>query len=266
MPGEPASSVAVLDPPATATPPVDAVAGRRARGRRARRRRGRGRGRRARGRRARHRRRRARRAGRSRGCATGSDGRAAPSPATSARCAAARSTTRRGTSSKRRCCSPTSACRRRSGCSTRCAIAPRSRTPPMPTRSSACCAPRSSTSSRTTPDRTLHATPAEANVWMFVGVNGVGKTTTIGKLASQQVADGRRVVLAAADTFRAAAADQLELWAERTGGEIVRGAGGCRSRFRRVRRDGRGARRGRRPRARRHRRAACTRSATSWRR
>jgi fused signal recognition particle receptor len=73
-----------------------------------------------------------------------------------------------------------------------------------------------------TPDRTLHATPAEANVWMFVGVNGVGKTTTIGKLASQQVADGRRVVLAAADTFRAAAADQLELWAERTGGEIVR--------------------------------------------
>ena len=59
---------------------------------------------------------------------------------------------------------------------------------------------------------------------MFVGVNGVGKTTTIGKLASQQVADGKRVVLAAADTFRAAAADQLELWAERTGGEIVRSA------------------------------------------
>jgi fused signal recognition particle receptor len=57
---------------------------------------------------------------------------------------------------------------------------------------------------------------------MFVGVNGVGKTTTIGKLASQQVADGRRVVLAAADTFRAAAADQLALWAQRTGGEIVR--------------------------------------------
>ena len=62
---------------------------------------------------------------------------------------------------------------------------------------------------------------------MFVGVNGVGKTTTIGKLASQQVADGKRVVLAAADTFRAAAADQLELWAERTGGEIVRAQEGA---------------------------------------
>ncbi|HTL85759.1 MAG TPA: signal recognition particle-docking protein FtsY [Acidimicrobiia bacterium] len=72
-------------------------------------------------------------------------------------------------------------------------------------------------------DRSLHANAGEANVWMFVGVNGVGKTTTIGKLASQQVADGHRVVLAAADTFRAAAADQLALWAERTGGEIVRG-------------------------------------------
>ncbi len=77
------------------------------------------------------------------------------------------------------------------------------------------------------PDRTLHVTPAEPNVWMFVGVNGVGKTTTIGKLASQQVADGRRVVLAAADTFRAAAADQLQLWAERTGGEIVRAQEGA---------------------------------------
>src|SRR4051794_13769944 len=59
-------------------------------------------------------------------------------------------------------------------------------------------------------DRSLHTTPGEPNVWMFVGVNGVGKTTTIGKLASQRVADGNRVVLAAADTFRAAAADQLE--------------------------------------------------------
>ena len=62
---------------------------------------------------------------------------------------------------------------------------------------------------------------------MFVGVNGVGKTTTIGKLAAQQVGEGRRVVLAAADTFRAAAADQLELWAERTGGELVRGQDGA---------------------------------------
>ncbi len=75
--------------------------------------------------------------------------------------------------------------------------------------------------------RELQKKSGEANVWMFVGVNGVGKTTTIGKLASQQVADGHRVVLAAADTFRAAAADQLELWAERTGGEIVRGQEGA---------------------------------------
>ncbi len=75
--------------------------------------------------------------------------------------------------------------------------------------------------------RELNAKSGEPNVWMFVGVNGVGKTTTIGKLASQQVADGHRVVLAAADTFRAAAADQLELWAERTGGEIVRGQEGA---------------------------------------
>jgi fused signal recognition particle receptor len=73
----------------------------------------------------------------------------------------------------------------------------------------------------------LHAPAGDTNVWMFVGVNGVGKTTTIGKLASQQVADGHRVVLAAADTFRAAAADQLELWAQRTGGEIVRGQEGA---------------------------------------
>ncbi|HVJ95360.1 MAG TPA: signal recognition particle-docking protein FtsY [Acidimicrobiia bacterium] len=71
-------------------------------------------------------------------------------------------------------------------------------------------------------DRELQTTPGEPNVWLFVGVNGVGKTTTIGKLASQRVADGNKVVLAAADTFRAAAADQLEMWAERTGGEIVR--------------------------------------------
>jgi fused signal recognition particle receptor len=78
-----------------------------------------------------------------------------------------------------------------------------------------------------TPDRELHLVPSEANVWMFVGVNGVGKTTTIGKLASQQVSEGRHVVLAAADTFRAAAADQLQLWAERTGGQIVRAQEGA---------------------------------------
>jgi fused signal recognition particle receptor len=76
-------------------------------------------------------------------------------------------------------------------------------------------------------DRELRVVPGEPNVWMFVGVNGVGKTTTIGKLAAQQAEEGRRVVLAAADTFRAAAAEQLTLWAERVGTEIVRGQEGA---------------------------------------
>ncbi len=66
----------------------------------------------------------------------------------------------------------------------------------------------------------------EPDVWLIVGVNGVGKTTTIGKLARRQSAAGRSVLLAAGDTFRAAAADQLAMWAERTGTEIVRGAEG----------------------------------------
>ena len=56
---------------------------------------------------------------------------------------------------------------------------------------------------------------------LVVGVNGTGKTTTIGKLAARERAAGRRVVLAAADTFRAAAIDQLRIWATRTGAEIV---------------------------------------------
>ncbi len=68
--------------------------------------------------------------------------------------------------------------------------------------------------------------PGAPDVWLIVGVNGVGKTTTIGKLARRQSADGHSVLLAAGDTFRAAAADQLALWAERTGTEIVRGAEG----------------------------------------
>jgi fused signal recognition particle receptor len=65
------------------------------------------------------------------------------------------------------------------------------------------------------------------DVWLFVGVNGVGKTTTIGKLARRQSAAGHSVLLAAGDTFRAAAAEQLAMWAERTGTEIVRGAEGA---------------------------------------
>ena len=77
-------------------------------------------------------------------------------------------------------------------------------------------------------DRALHYVPADdgPNVWMFVGVNGVGKTTTIGKLANQQVGDGRSVLMAAGDTFRAAAAEQLTTWAERSGADIVRGSEG----------------------------------------
>ena len=68
--------------------------------------------------------------------------------------------------------------------------------------------------------------PGRPDVWLIVGVNGVGKTTTIGKLAKRQSAAGRSVLLAAGDTFRAAAADQLAMWGERTGTEIVRGAEG----------------------------------------
>ena len=65
------------------------------------------------------------------------------------------------------------------------------------------------------------------DVWLFVGVNGVGKTTTIGKLARRESSAGHSVLLAAGDTFRAAAADQLAMWGERTGAEIVRGAEGA---------------------------------------
>ncbi|MGH9188202.1 MAG: signal recognition particle-docking protein FtsY [Acidimicrobiales bacterium] len=72
-------------------------------------------------------------------------------------------------------------------------------------------------------DRTLRIEPGGPSVWLFVGVNGVGKTTTIGKVARRLQADGHSVVLAAGDTFRAAAAEQLELWAERVGADIVRG-------------------------------------------
>ena len=75
-------------------------------------------------------------------------------------------------------------------------------------------------------DRTLHYEAGLPNVWLFVGVNGVGKTTTIGKVGKRERANGRSVVMAAGDTFRAAAAEQLELWAERVGAEIVRGSEG----------------------------------------
>jgi fused signal recognition particle receptor len=77
-------------------------------------------------------------------------------------------------------------------------------------------------------DRTLHSTPTGERpaVVMVVGVNGTGKTTTCGKLARVLVADGRTVLLGAADTFRAAAADQLQTWGARVGAETVRGPEG----------------------------------------
>jgi fused signal recognition particle receptor len=77
-------------------------------------------------------------------------------------------------------------------------------------------------------DRTLHTTPSADRpaVVMVVGVNGTGKTTTCGKLARVLVADGRTVLLGAADTFRAAAADQLQTWGSRVGASTVRGPEG----------------------------------------
>ena len=75
-------------------------------------------------------------------------------------------------------------------------------------------------------DGDLSLAPQAPTVWLLVGVNGVGKTTTAGKLARREVAAGHRVMLAAGDTFRAAAAEQLGMWAERTGADIVRGEAG----------------------------------------
>ena len=83
------------------------------------------------------------------------------------------------------------------------------------------------TSQLSTSDRTLHLDATETpNVWLFVGVNGVGKTTTIGKIATAEVARGTSVLMAAGDTFRAAAAEQLQVWSERSGAQFVRGAEG----------------------------------------
>jgi fused signal recognition particle receptor len=76
-------------------------------------------------------------------------------------------------------------------------------------------------------DRSLATDSSKGpNVWLFVGVNGVGKTTTIGKIATAQCQAGKSVLLAAGDTFRAAAAEQLEIWAQRSGANFVRGAEG----------------------------------------
>ncbi len=70
-------------------------------------------------------------------------------------------------------------------------------------------------------DRSLRLSEQKPNVWLFVGVNGVGKTTSIAKIAQMQKDEGKKVILAAGDTFRAAASEQLSLWAKRVGVELV---------------------------------------------
>lgn len=78
-----------------------------------------------------------------------------------------------------------------------------------------------------TADRSLRIDKTNApSIWLFVGVNGVGKTTTIGKLGAAKADEGIKVLMAAGDTFRAAAAEQLHTWAERSGAEFVRGSEG----------------------------------------
>lgn len=76
-------------------------------------------------------------------------------------------------------------------------------------------------------DRSLAVNEGSLTTWLMVGVNGVGKTTTIAKLAKKNVDAGKTVVLAAGDTFRAAAAEQLQIWGERTGADVIRGQEGA---------------------------------------
>ncbi|MGQ0802301.1 MAG: signal recognition particle-docking protein FtsY [Actinomycetota bacterium] len=76
-------------------------------------------------------------------------------------------------------------------------------------------------------DRSLTFVDGGPTVWMFVGVNGVGKTTAIAKVAQREAGEGHKVVLAAADTFRAAAAEQLAHWGDRVGAPVVRGQEGA---------------------------------------
>ena len=77
-----------------------------------------------------------------------------------------------------------------------------------------------------TVDNTALKLDTKPSVILMVGVNGVGKTTTIGKLAHQLIDEGKKVLLCAGDTFRAAAAEQLTVWAERSGADIVKHAEG----------------------------------------
>ena len=76
-------------------------------------------------------------------------------------------------------------------------------------------------------DETAYDFEKEQSVIMVIGVNGVGKTTSVGKLAGQLKDEGKKVILAAADTFRAAASEQLTVWAERTGSDIVKHSEGA---------------------------------------
>jgi fused signal recognition particle receptor len=73
---------------------------------------------------------------------------------------------------------------------------------------------------------TIKSSAARPHVILIVGVNGSGKTTTIAKLAQRSIGSGGKVLMAAADTFRAAAGEQLEIWAERVGAELIRQASG----------------------------------------
>ena len=73
-----------------------------------------------------------------------------------------------------------------------------------------------------TPQQLPEAVSTKPKVIMVIGVNGVGKTTTIGKLAAKFNSEGKKVLIAAADTFRAAAVEQLEIWADRAGAQIVK--------------------------------------------
>ena len=76
-------------------------------------------------------------------------------------------------------------------------------------------------------DRSIHFAPAPPTVVLVTGINGSGKTTSVAKLAYRFKQDGQKVLLAAADTFRAAAVEQLTIWSERIGVEIIRGSGGA---------------------------------------
>ena len=110
------------------------------------------------------------------------------------------------------------------------------------------------TSANSQPVQKVDGTP---EVILVVGVNGTGKTTTIGKLAQVFRSQGKNVLLCAADTFRAAAIEQLEVWGQRTGTEVIKTKAGRRSGRRIIRRPAGRHRTQDRLRGRRHRRHAC---------